>query len=115
DCSLAASGIKVRFERKQAVKSCLRPIALVLVSTDLLLAYYRIGFLIQNRLRDFHGGDLFMEETFPLSAGGALLAEERVLILRLPANLVAFGHDFRSVAHDHVQTGQLFQQAGIGV
>jgi len=105
----------MRFQRQQAVKRCVGTIAFVFVSADFLLAHYLVGLLVQHRFHDFHGSDLFVEQAFPLSSSRALLAQQRVFVLRLPPDFVAFSHDFRGVAHDHVHARQFLQQAGIGV
>ena len=108
--ALAAVRIKVRLQREQAFQRGVGPIALVVVAADLPRPNLLASFLIEERHRDLHGRDLALEKTFSLSASSALLAQQCVLVLHLPAHLVALGDDFRSVTHAHVQPGQSFLQ-----
>ena len=51
---------------------------------------------------DLHRREFFLEEALLLGPRRALLARERVLVLRFAADLVALGDDFGRVAHHHV-------------
>ena len=70
--------------------------------------------LVKDGLGHAHGRHLAFEEAFLLGAGSALLAEERVLVLGLPADFVAFGNHFSSVAHDHIKARHFFLEHRIG-
>src|SRR5205823_8544332 len=50
-----------------------------------------------------------------LGARRALLAQERVAVLRLPADLVALGDDLGGIAHHHVDARQMLLHPRIGV
>jgi hypothetical protein len=50
-----------------------------------------------------------------LRARGALLAEERIFVLRVAIDFVAFGYDFGGIAHDHVDAGQFFKERGMRI
>src|SRR5437899_3937865 len=60
-------------------------------------------------------GDFLFEKAIALSARRALLAQKGILILRQPANLISFGHNFGGYSHDHVQPRHPLQQLRIGV
>jgi len=85
--ALAAVRIKVRLQRKQAFQRGVGPIALVVVAADLPRPDLLACFLIEERHRDLHGRDLVPEKTFSLSASSALLAQQCVPVLHLPAHL----------------------------
>ena len=59
--------------------------------------------------------DLVVEAAGLLRRGGPLLALQRVLVLRLAGDGVAFGHDLGRVDHGHVQVRRLIQGDGVFV
>ncbi len=73
------------------------------------------GLFIEHGPGDFHGSDFACEETFLLGAGGALLAEQRIFILGLAADLVALGDDFGGFSHHHVDAGIFLFECGTGI
>ena len=103
--ALAAVGIEIRLERQQAFERRVGPVALVLGDRVLFLADDLAGLLVEDAARDLHRRQLFVEEALGLGPGRALLAGQRVFVLRLAADLVALGHDFGRVAHHHVDAG----------
>ena len=63
------------------------------------------GRLVLHELRRRQRHDLVVEAAGLLGRGGAQLALQRVLVLRLAADLVALRHDLGGVDHRHVDLG----------
>ena len=104
-------------KREQSFERGVGPIALVAVAADFFAADYFAGFLVEHCFRDFHGSDFAGEETFLLGPGGALLADQRIFVLCLPADLVALGDDLGGFSHHHIDAGIFLfdRRAGIVV
>jgi hypothetical protein len=97
---LAGDGL----ERGQPLRGGVGPVAFVLLERDLLDARLARG-LVLHDLLGRHGDDLGVEAARLLSGGGALLADQRVLVLRLARDVVARGDGFRGEDHRHVDVG----------
>src|SRR5262249_44146071 len=89
-------------------------VAFVLVDADLLPAHDLVGLLVEDSARNLDGCDLLLKEALLLGARGPLLAEQGVLILNLPADLVTLGHNLGGVAHHHVHARHFFLQSRVG-
>ena len=105
----------MRLQSEQPCKRCLWPVAPVTVRTHLFLADHLASLLVQDGPRHTHRCDFLFEKAIALSASRALLAQKGILILRQPANLISFGHNFGGYSHDHVQPRRPLQQLRIGV
>ena len=104
----------MRLQAEQAFQRSVRPVAFVFVGADLGRTGDLVGRLIEVPARYLHGSNFFFEKAFLLGPSSALLAEQRIFVLRLTADVVAFGHHFSGVAHHHVDSGKRFFQARIG-
>src|SRR5258705_109156 len=112
--ALAGILVEVRRQLQEAFERRVRTIALVLLDVVRLLPDDR-ALLVEDAARDVHRRQLFLEEAFLLAARGALLAQERVTVLGLAADLVALGDDLGRVAHHHVNAGQVLLHPRIRV
>src|SRR5260370_40800961 len=96
----------MRGERGQPFQRGARAIAFIAVATDFSCADLLARLLIEERHGRLHGSDLSLEESLLLSAGGPLLAEKGVFVLRAAAYFVALGHDVCGITHDHEKSGR---------
>src|SRR5262249_46387580 len=77
--------VEVRRQLQEAFEGRVRAIALVLLDVVRLLTG-DLALLVEDAARHVHRRQLFLEEAFLLSPRGALLAQERVAVLRLTAD-----------------------------
>ena len=89
-----------------------RPVALVAVDGD-VLARALARLLVREQLGDVARDEFIVEAAGLLRRGGAVLALQRVCVLGLAGDVVAFGHDLGRVDHGHVQVRRLPQSDGV--
>ena len=85
--SLAAVRIEVGLKRQQPFERRIGAVALVAVAAvTSSVPIFSPVFLSSTAIMALHGRDLVVEKTFALRARRALLADQRIFILRLPAD-----------------------------
>ena len=98
-----------RFELAKALQRCVGPIAFVPGHAGRPGAGFA-GLPVLDRHFGLHGNDFVVETTGVLGRCRALLALERVGVLRLAGNAVARGDDIGGVDHGHVDRRLVFAQ-----
>src|SRR5215471_2543446 len=105
----------MRFESRQSLSCCVRTIAFVAIAKKLLPAGYLSRLLVDDSSRDPHRGQFTGKESLRLRPRSSLLTEQGILILNLAADLVTLRHDLCRVAHNHVYSGLMLLNPGIGI
>ena len=98
----------------QSIQRGLWPVALVLVQCHFLL-----GHLARFPVLDLHHGgerhDLVLEATGLLGCRGALLAQQRIFVLTLPADSIPLGHHLGGLDHGQPHLWLVLHQPVLGV
>ncbi len=100
-------------EAGESFERGLRAVALVLGDGDFVVGDFA-GFLVLHLVRGGDGHDFVVEVAGFLRRGGALLALQRVFVLRLAADAIALGDGFGGLQHRHVDRAVHRDQFRIG-
>ena len=102
-----------RLQRGEPFRVGVRAVALVAVQRHLVLGDL-LGLLVLDQLGGAHGHDLVVELAGLLRRRGLHLRGERILVLRVAADVVAFGDGVGGVDHRHPQFRLVLHQPVFG-